>query len=119
LETKFQAACESHGWKLPYEIDTNKYFIPARNPTYTPDFTVTQNIYIETKGLWTGADRKKAVLIKQQHPHISILYVLQRNQGLSKKSKTTYLDWAAKNGLDACVFSDTRHWTEYIMRHIP
>jgi hypothetical protein len=119
LEVKFQAACESHGWNLPYEIDKIKYTIPASNHTYTPDFTVTENIYIETKGLWTGTDRKKAVLIKQQHPHISILYVLQRNQGLSKKSKTTYLDWAAKNNLDACVFSDTKHWTEYIMRHIP
>lgn len=119
LETKFQAACESHGWKLPYEMDKIKYVIPASNHTYTPDFTVTENIYIETKGLWTGSDRKKAVLISQQHPHIKILYVLQRNQGLSKKSKTTYLDWAAKSGLDACVFSDTRHWTEYIMRHIP
>lgn len=119
LETKFQAACEAQGWNLPYEIDKIKYVIPASNHTYTPDFTVTENIYIETKGLWTGADRKKAVLISQQHPHISILYVLQRNQGLSKKSKTTYLDWAAKNNLDACVFSDTRHWTEYILRHIP
>jgi len=58
------------------------------------------------------------VLIKEQHPEITILYVLQRNQGLSKKSNTTYLDWAAKHGLDACVFSDTKHWTEYIMRHI-
>ena len=119
LEVKFQAACEAKGWNLPYEIDKIKYTIPASNHTYTPDFTVTENIYIETKGLWTGADRKKAVLISQQHPHIKILYVLQRNQGLSKKSKTTYLDWAAKNNLDACVFSDTRHWTEYILRHIP
>lgn len=119
LEVKFQAACEAQGWNLPYEIDKIKYVIPASNHTYTPDFTVTENIYIETKGLWTGADRKKAVLISQQHPHIKILYVLQRNQGLSKKSKTTYLDWAAKNNLDACVFSDTRHWTEYILRHIP
>jgi hypothetical protein len=118
LEVKFQAACEAKGWNLPYEIDKIKYTIPASNHTYTPDFTVTENIYIETKGLWTGADRKKAVLISQQHPYIKILYVLQRNQGLSKKSKTTYLDWAAKNKLDACVFSDTQHWTDYILRHI-
>ena len=118
LETKFQAACESQGWNLPYEIDKIKYVIPASNHTYTPDFTVTENIYIETKGLWTGADRKKAVLIKQQHPHISILYVLQRNQGLSKKSSTTYLDWAAKHELDACLFSDTAHWQDYIIRNL-
>ena len=118
LEVKFQAACEAKGWNLPYEIDKIKYTIPASNHTYTPDFTVTENIYIETKGLWTGADRKKAVLISQRHPYIKILYVLQRYQGLSKKSKTTYLDWAVKNKLDACVFSDTQHWTDYILRHI-
>ena len=118
LETKFQAACEAKGWKLAYEQDKIKYVIPASNHTYTPDFTVTKNVYIETKGLWVSSDRKKAALIKEQHPDITILYVLQRNQGITKKSKTTYLDWAAKNGLDACTFSDTQHWQNYIMRHI-
>ena len=118
LEVKFQAACVAKGWTLGYEQDKVKYVIPASNHTYTPDFTVTKNVYIETKGLWTGADRKKAVLLKQQHPEISILYVFQRNQGLSKKSKTTYLDWCVKNGLDACTFADTPHWTEYILKHI-
>ena len=118
LETKFQAACEAKGWKLAYEQDKIKYVIPASNHTYTPDFTVTKNVYIETKGLWVSSDRKKAALIKEQHPDITILYVLQRNQGITKKSKTTYLDWAAKNGLDACTFSDTQHWQDYIMRYI-
>ena len=119
LENKFQEACKLRGWELPYEANKIKYVIPASNHTYTPDFTVTNNVYIETKGLWTGADRKKAVLIKEQHPEVTILYVLQRNQGLSKKSKTTYLDWAAKNGLDACVFANNEHWTNFIMRHLP
>ena len=75
-------------------------------------------MYIETKGLWVSSDRKKAALIKEQHPDITILYVLQRNQGITKKSKTTYLDWAAKNGLDACTFSDTDHWQTFILRHL-
>ena len=118
LETKFQAACEAKGWKLAYEQNKIKYVIPASNHSYTPDFTVTKNVYIETKGLWVSSDRKKAALIKEQHPDITILYVLQRNQGITKKSKTTYLDWAAKNGLDACTFSDTQHWQDYIMRYI-
>jgi len=118
LENKFQEACKLRGWELPYEANKIKYVIPASNHTYTPDFTVTNNVYIETKGLWTGADRKKAVFIKEQHPDITILYVLQRNQKLSKKSVTTYLDWAAKNNLDACIFADTKHWTDFIMRYI-
>ena len=118
LESRFQAACEEKGWKFPYEQDKIKYVIPASNHTYTPDFTVTNNVYIETKGLWTSVDRKKAILIKQQHPEVNILYVLYRNQKLSKKSSTTYLDWAAKNGLDCCAFSNNEHWTQYILRHL-
>lgn len=118
LESKFQAACEAKGWKLPYEMDKIKYTIPESKHTYTPDFTVTENVYIETKGLWAGTDRKKAILIRDQHPHIKILYVFQRNQMLSKKSSTSYLDWANKNNLDACVFANTDHWTDYILKHI-
>jgi predicted nuclease of restriction endonuclease-like RecB superfamily len=118
LENKFQEACKLKGWDLPYEANKIKYVIPASNHTYTPDFTVTSNVYIETKGLWAGSDRKKALFIKEQHPGITILYVFQRNQKLSKKSTTTYLDWAYKNGLDACIFSDTEHWSNFIMKHI-
>jgi predicted nuclease of restriction endonuclease-like RecB superfamily len=119
LETRFQAAAHEHGWDLAYEANKIKYTIPESKHVYTPDFTVTSNVYIETKGLWAAADRKKAVLIKEQHPDISILYVLQRNQGITKSSKTTYLDWAAKHGLEACVFKDTDHWVNFIKRHLP
>lgn len=118
LEQKFQDACKAKGWELGYEQDKIKYNIPASTHSYTPDFTVTKNVYIETKGLWVAADRKKSVLIKEQHPDIRILYVFQRNQLISKNSKTTYLDWCDKNGLDACVFSNSNYWTEYILRHI-
>ena len=118
LEQRFQDACKAKGWELGYEQDKIKYVVPSSNHSYTPDFTVTKNIYIETKGLWVATDRKKAVLIKEQHPNIKILYIFQRNQMLTKKSKTSYLDWAAKNGLDACVFSDQRHWSEYILKHL-
>jgi hypothetical protein len=118
LENRFQEACKLKGWDLPYEANKIKYVIPASNHTYTPDFTVTNNVYIETKGLWTSADRKKALLIKEQHPEIIILYVLYKNQKLSKKSSTTYLDWAAKHSLDTCTFADNEHWTSFIMRHI-
>lgn len=117
LEVKFQEQSKALGYDLPYEMDRIKYVIPASKHTYTPDFTVTENVYVETKGLWTGADRKKAVLIKEQHPHVHILYVFYRDQKLSKKSTTTYLAWAAKNGLEACTFADKPSWTEYIRKH--
>ena len=87
-------------------------------PYFTPDFTVTKNVYIETKGLWVAKDRQKALFIKEQHPHIRILYVFQRNQALYKGSKNTYLGWCEKQGLEACTFSDTRAWKEFILKYI-
>jgi hypothetical protein len=118
LEARFQAAALAEGWNLPYEANKIKYTIPESNHTYTPDFTVTSNVYVETKGLWSGADRKKALLIKEQHPHIKILYVLYRDQRLSKKSDTTYLMWARKHGLDVCTFKDIAYWMNYIKENI-
>jgi len=118
LETKFQAATQAKGWELGYEKDKIKYTIPAAVHTYTPDFTVTSNIFVETKGLWVAADRKKAILIKEQHPDITILYVFQRNQLIHKKSKTTYLDFCLKNDLPACTYADTDHWINFILRYL-
>lgn len=118
LEAKFQEQTKALGYDLPYEIDRIKYTIPASKHTYTPDFTIKENVYVETKGLWTGTDRKKAMLIKEQHPQIHILYVFYRDQKLSKKSLTTYLAWANKNGLEACTFADKPTWIDYIKRHI-
>jgi hypothetical protein len=117
LESKFQAACLSRGWELGYEVDKVKYTIPESKHSYTPDFTVTKNVYVETKGLWVASDRKKAILLKEQHPEITILYVFQRNQPLSKASKTSYVTWATNHGLDACTYADVHHWSEFILRH--
>jgi Phage endonuclease I len=117
LEKKFIEICLKNGWDIGYEVDKIKYVIPASTHSYTPDFTVTKNVYIETKGLWVSADRKKAVLIKEQHPDVKILYVFLRNQRITKNSKTTYLEWAEKNGLMACTFADKETWTNYIKEH--
>lgn len=118
FEEKFKTATEERGWNLQYEKDRIKYTIPEKVHTYTPDFTVTDNVYIETKGLWPAIERKKALLIKEQFPSTSILYVLYRNQRLFKSSKTTYLEWATKHGLEICLFSDTKAWTNYIKKHL-
>lgn len=67
--------------------------------TYTPDFCLAPNKYVETKGLFTGTDRNKHLYIKSQHPEVRVLFVFQNPKlKLSKKSKTTYADWCDKNG---------------------
>ena len=44
--------------------------------TYTPDFVLSNGIIIETKGMFTAADRRKHLAIKKQHPNwIFALYL--------------------------------------------
>ena len=76
--------------KLPYRIDHN----------YIPDFVdVANKRIIETKGRFPAEDRRKMLAVKEQNPDWEITLVFQRPaQFLYKGSKTTYSDWATKNG---------------------
>lgn len=102
---KFKSKFEQKFWertKLPYEQEKLAYVVPASNHKYTPDFHIFgTNIYLETKGRWTVVDRKKHLLIKQQHPDKRIILVFQNpKMPISRGSKTTYAGWAEKNGLE-------------------
>ena len=65
---------------------------------YTPDFVLPNGIIIETKGLFTVADRRKHICIQQQHPKLDIRFVFTSSRRkLQKGSKTTYGMWCDKN----------------------
>lgn len=82
-----------------YEEEMIRYTKPITPSRYTPDFVLPNGIIIEAKGLFIASDRKKHLLVKEQYPHLDIRFVFQRaNNRLSKTSKTTYADWATKNG---------------------
>jgi hypothetical protein len=67
------------------------YITPATPHKYCPDFRLPNGIYIETKGRFETADRKKHLLIKEQHPELDIRFVFTRSKStISKTSKTTY-----------------------------
>lgn len=56
-------------------------------------------IIIEAKGVLYSEDRQKHLLIKKQYPDLDIRFVFQNPKNkLYKGSKTTYADWAEKNG---------------------
>lgn len=75
------------------------YEKPATQHKYTPDFVLPNGIIIEAKGLFEREDRQKHLLIKMQYPDLDIRFVFQTpNLKLYKGSKTTYADWAEKNG---------------------
>jgi len=65
---------------------------------YTPDFLLPNGIIVETKGLFTAADRRKHLLVQKQHPELDIRFVFSSSKRrLSKVSKTTYAGWCEKH----------------------
>ena len=87
-----------HGVKVEYETQKIQYVLPPK--TYTPDFYFPEyNLHVECKGFLKMVDRKKHLLIKEQHPELDIRFVFGRaTNKLSPKSKTTYGGWCKKNG---------------------
>lgn len=86
-----------------YEAATLKYVVPESTHKYTPDFTLPNGIYIESKGRFTPADRKKMSLVIEQNPDKDIRLVFMVDNTLSKASKTKYSDWCAKRGIKCHV----------------
>ena len=98
LEEDIDRSLKSHGVNGEYEQHKISYTKPATHHTYTPDFKLPNGIFIETKGRFVLADRKKHILIKSQHPELDIRFVFQNaNNKIRKGSKTTYADWCVKN----------------------
>lgn len=87
-----------------YEEEKIAYTIPESLHKYTPDFKIKKSedriLYIETKGRWVTADRKKLKLVKEQHPDLDIRILFQNAKNkITKNSKTTYGDYADKIGI--------------------
>tara|TARA_R100001591_G_C4336288_1_gene179516 strand:- start:407 stop:808 length:402 start_codon:yes stop_codon:yes gene_type:complete len=83
-----------------YETTVIDYIKPETHHKYTVDFTLPNGILVETKGRWILEDRKKHLLIKEQHPELDIRIVFQSAKGkIRKGSKTTYADFCDKHGI--------------------
>jgi|TARA_B100001094_G_scaffold333140_1_gene408958 hypothetical protein len=100
FENKVASALSEQKIKFQYEVTQVKYIKPQTNHKYTVDFTLPNGILIETKGRWTTEDRKKHLLIKDQHPELDIRFVFQNPNGkIRKGSKTSYGDYCDKYGI--------------------
>jgi len=74
--------------KVPYEIQHH----------YSPDFLLPNGVYLETKGYWDSADRRKMKAVVEQNPDLDIRMVFQAPfNTISKKSKTTYAKWCERH----------------------
>jgi hypothetical protein len=82
-----------------YETHKISYEKPVTRHTYTPDFVLPNGIIIEAKGLFSSADRKKHMFVKEQHPNLDIRFVFGNSQNkLYKGSHTTYAGWCLRKG---------------------
>jgi hypothetical protein len=99
LEMKINESLTSRGIDGQYEQNVIEFIKPVTKHKYRPDFRLPNGIFVETKGRFLAADRKKHLLIKEQCPELDIRFLFQNSKAkISKNSKTTYATWCEKNG---------------------
>ncbi len=95
LLTELGVSFEYESTKIPYTIQHH----------YHPDFVLPNHVYLETKGYWDPADRRKVLAVKRDNPELDLRMVFQSPfNKISKKSKTTYAMWCEKHDIP---------WTSY------
>ena len=107
LEIPFEYEAESFEW---HEQIPNAYCGRCAYGTcfadrsYTPDFFLPEHdVIIEVKGIFTAKDRKIAQAMAKEHGHLNFAYLFYFDNKLSRKSKTRYTDWCARQGLECGV----------------
>ena len=97
LEESVAKVLDQVGAKYEYENQQVAYTIQHH---YNPDFILPNGIYLETKGFWDAADRRKILAVVRDNPDIDLRMVFQAPfNKISKKSKTTYAQWCEKHGI--------------------
>jgi len=97
---------------INYEYEKHKFkYIPDPR-VYMPDFYLTKyKFFIEVKGLFDKADRKKHLLIKKQHKKLDVrILFLNANNKIYKGSKTTYGAWCDKHDIMWCEKKVPKEW---------
>jgi len=89
-----------------YEVDKFPYILECN---YTPDWKISDTLYLETKGLFSQEDRRKMKVVKETYPNITFILLFQNAQKkIAKNSKTTYAKWAEKNGFYWCEINELK-----------
>ena len=87
-----------------YEYESSKVAYTIQHH-YVPDFILPNHIYLEAKGYWDAADRRKILAVKKDNPDLDLRMVFQSPfNTISKKSKTTYAKWCEKHDIPWCAF---------------
>lgn len=108
FEAKLAHQLKRSGVRFDYETLQIEY---QKISTYTPDFILPNGIIIEAKGLWTVDDRKKHLLVREQHPELDIRLVFQNaSNKIRKGSDTTYAKWCEKKGIKYANKTIPKSW---------
>ena len=111
-KSRLELATQEQLPDAPYEKKKLSYI---KEHTYTPDFELRENVFLECKGRWLGDDRAKHLLIRKYHPEVTVYFLFERPYNtLNKGSKTTYADWCDKHGYEWTTLADgiPSHWLQ-------
>ena len=111
LEDDIAKDLKDRGVEFEYEKLKVRWQL-LENKTYTPDFKLPNGIIIESKGRFVQADRKKHLIIQDQHPFLDIRFVFSNSKAkLYKGAKSTYGDWCNRHGF---LYADKRIPDEWL-----
>lgn len=99
-----------------YEVDKLEYIVPASKHKYLTDFKLSDTVYIEVKGRLLPSERKKHLLLKEQHPDIKVHFFFDKaSNKIYKGSPTTYADWCDKHGFEWTDLKQglPKEWTKW------
>ena len=102
LEERLATLLTTLGVSYEYESEKVAYTIQHN---YNPDFVLPNHTYLEAKGYWSPADRRKILSVKKDNPDMDLRMVFQAPfNKINKKSKTTYAMFCEKHDIP---------WTAY------
>jgi len=86
----------------------------VRDGWYTPDFWLPEvsngGLFIETKGRFTAADRRKMLSVISENKDETFVMLFMRDNKIHKRSTTKYSDWCEANGIDYSIGTIKESW---------
>lgn len=116
FEEKLYDELVGSGVPVEYEQVTVPYTRPAKKRKYLADLSFKKsNILIEAKGRLTKEGRDKLIDIKRSNPDLDLRIVFQRDNKLTRRSRTKYSQWAEKQGIPWAIGRVPQEWIDDIL----
>ena len=115
LEQKFEYILNDLNVPYTYETTVIPYIIPESKHKYTIDWSLDNQLFIETKGwLSSSTERQKYELIKKQYPNLDLRFVFANPNKYCGGTKYSHATWAKKQGFKYCSINDYETIKEWL-----